>query len=186
MAVFSLKLGRRGSWLVTTVSTWNRSARNFRSAAPLGPVQAVVGMTMASKPGALRISTSARGVKKVRMLFAVTTCTPPPYLRSTCSCMPSSWRCIAFLPASPYFLLRFSFAVNGAFMMTASRSRSGNRISLLSSTCSASRVSSARGGAANARKSLASSAALRISSDPAFGGPSLCGPGGMVTRFMRS
>lgn len=93
---------------------------------------------------------------------------------------------MAFLPASPYFLLRFSFAVNGAFMMTASRSRSGNRISSLSLTCAASKVASDRGGAASARKSRVSSAALRISRDPAFGVPSLCGPWGMVTRFMRS
>ena len=50
MAVFSLKLGRRGSWLVTMVSIWNRPARNLLSAAPLVLVHAVVGITLASAP----------------------------------------------------------------------------------------------------------------------------------------
>ena len=71
MAVFSEKAIRRGSWVVTIRSMWKRSARNWRSAIPPTPVQAVTGNTFANTPRLEFINPSASGVKNVLMLLVV-------------------------------------------------------------------------------------------------------------------
>ena len=80
MSVFSEKLGRLGSWLVTTMSMWKREARKRRSARPEVLANAVVGTILARVPRCFPTSASAKGVRSALMLLLSMTAAAPPSL----------------------------------------------------------------------------------------------------------
>ena len=114
MDVFSEKLIRSGSWLVTMSSIWKRSARNFRSVMPEALVSAVVGATFASDAAADFRSTSARGEKNVLMLVWAMAWDAGKSRFPRNSAILISRSCRERRFRLLYWRLRISFRVNGA------------------------------------------------------------------------
>ena len=185
--MFSEKFIRFGSWLVTMVSIWKRSARNFRSGMPDELVSAVVGTTDANvAAGAFFRSTSARGVKKVLtpVWSMARNAEGSRFARNLAMSISRSCRERRFRVL--YWRLRISFRVNGGFMMTRSNSPVSDPLGAApGSARSASSSPVVGSGEKRLAISRLSLAAARNSSEPAMVPPLGCGPCCMVNRFMR-